>query len=889
MNNMKNLRKIILLFTLVSMLITNTAFAQKPSAAQSGMVVLSEGINRYESMETLLVKLGITEGAIPTDKIITRAEAAAFALKMGGNTFVVTVAENYFKDVSSEHQYAAPINALAAAGVVSGFDGYFYPDKAITAMEFASMLMRVGGFGPLADMNGGYPNGYIKFSGDIFDNVKAIYENITYSDAVTLMYNILFEIVPVVDSVTSSENSAVSYSRSELFIEEFFGMEKFDGTLVADKYAALNGRTRTSDSTVIIKETSSGTDCLYTSSPDEIHDYIGCRMEYFTDEKDEAVIWFIPKNITSSVYVENRDIEDVNTQITKVTYLNDSGKIDSLSIKFGADFIYNGTSSFDVSASDMKTRDGYTEFLDSDNDNVYDVVKIWNFDNYFVGRTSVSSSRISDINTGASVELDAESSDYDLIIKKYGKTVEFGMIEQYDTVSVAKSNTDTGDMLVTAIVADTTVEATVSALEDECVYLNNELYDIAPDFDIARVDLNTKGMFAVNFMGEISGVYYQNINGVEYGYLINAGKKGTLNQKAQIRILAQDSQFVILDMSEKFRINNVKSDADDLITTLSSGDEIRQTLIAYVLDDDGKVKDIYIPSISPEGFVEQGSKYRLIYNRQFNDDIKFHLTYGVLDGEYHMKSSVPLFRIVRDADGNVAEEYSRLVTYSGIAGDHGYKFNFGVYDADNERIPGAAVLEISTSELTSNKKYNLHPMIVESVTEIRGNDGEMHDVVKGYENGKEKYYYYDPAYISLSSLRRGDAIALINEDTELVGYETVFKMNCGSFNNKIMYADYNYTEQVPGYYDTEDGYGHSSGRSLVIGRVSQVSENGITIIPEGTDESRRYIFSGGVAVYTLEGAKPYITVQSLDYVVPDSDKAMVYTRYGVAYAIIIIK
>lgn len=885
---MKTFKKLIPFILILTLMLSYTANAQHISAMENGMPVLINDADMFDTMQTLLVKLGITDGSIEKEHIITRGEAASFAVKMSLRD--ITSSESpvtYFIDVAPGQKYDQEINALCSMGAISGYNGYFYPDREITAMEFASVLLKAGGFGPIIQMNGGYPAGVIKYSGDIFGGVDGLYDSITYTEAVSMMYNMLFEYVPVTETISTDGN--VSYNRDRLFIEEFFGLERLEGQLVADRYAALNGRSRTDDSAVIINEYQTKTDCRYVSSPEEIHDYIGCSMEYFTNEDDNEIFWFVPTGKYKSVYVENRFIGKVNSNITEVTYSDAEDKLKTLRIKTGADFIYNGTSSFDVTASDINAKDGYTEFIDVDGNSSYDIVKIWNFDNCFVGRVSASSSRVSDINTGNAIELDSESNDYDVVIKKYGKNVEFNMLKVYDTLSIAVSNTDTGKKLITAVASDNTVEGTVDEVTDNEISIDGVVYELAPGFDADKIALRTNGMFAVNFMGEITDVYYKNANGMEYGYLIDAGKDSGLSTVAKVKLMTRDSQFVIFTMSDNFRINNIgKKTADDLINHLTDNGAIRRCLVAYKLDSDGNIKDIYTPSAEAEGYARQQSEYRLIFNRKFEEDYKFHRTYAVLDGDYHVTTAVPIFRIVTDADGDVNEKISRVINFNQLADDHGFRFNFSVYDADDDRIPGAAVLETTYDDMVSVRKYNLNTLVVDNVIDSVGLDGEVQKVIRGYLNGKKADYYCENYDISTDNINRGDMLTVMLDGTSILAYQTVFKLNCSTYTASMLFGDYAYSAERPGYSDSNDGYGHSSSRSIAIGAVTQISDKGLTIRPEGTDQEHRFIFSGSPAVYSYEGDKPHINVQNTEYIVSDTNKVMIYSRYGVVYDIVVL-
>ncbi|OQB14913.1 MAG: Surface layer protein precursor [Firmicutes bacterium ADurb.Bin193] len=132
-------------------------------------------------------------------KQITRAEMVKVIVQFMG---IEAPTDNYnlsnfyvFKDVTWEH-WAAPYIAIARSyGIVQG-DGnkYFYPDNYVTYGEAIKIIVASLGYLPLAEKQGGYPEGYIK-QGRLLGIVDDIPNYSEFADAENIK-QMLFNALP---------------------------------------------------------------------------------------------------------------------------------------------------------------------------------------------------------------------------------------------------------------------------------------------------------------------------------------------------------------------------------------------------------------------------------------------------------------------------------------------------------------------------------------------------------------------------------------------------------------------------------------------------------------------------------------------------------------------
>lgn len=116
---------------------------------------------------------------------------------------VPSFAEGY-KDVSGDSYYAEAVNSLSLYGIVSGYDGYFYPSKNVTRAEYAKMITLACGLDDEVYSSAGnrkFDDVPISFWGCGYVNTSANHKlivgypngtfmpnnNITFAEAVTVL------------------------------------------------------------------------------------------------------------------------------------------------------------------------------------------------------------------------------------------------------------------------------------------------------------------------------------------------------------------------------------------------------------------------------------------------------------------------------------------------------------------------------------------------------------------------------------------------------------------------------------------------------------------------------------------------------------------------------
>lgn len=142
----------VVLFILVTTAV-NYAYAAKNESVFLGCA---------EELKTLGIMNGDPNGDMRLNDGLTRAEATALIIRAYGydaDTFDVGGID--FTDMDGHWAYKE-VAFAKAAGLIDGMgETTFEPDKYITIQEFIKMTITLIGYKPKAEVQGGYPHGYL--------------------------------------------------------------------------------------------------------------------------------------------------------------------------------------------------------------------------------------------------------------------------------------------------------------------------------------------------------------------------------------------------------------------------------------------------------------------------------------------------------------------------------------------------------------------------------------------------------------------------------------------------------------------------------------------------------------------------------------------------------
>ena len=115
-----------------------------------------------DELQKLEIMNGDPDGNMRLNDDITRAEAVAVINRAYGyDAGALNVANNAFSDTDGHWAYKE-IALAASLGITDGlYQTNFEPDSSVTVQEFAKMMVTLLGYKTRAEMQGGYPHGYM--------------------------------------------------------------------------------------------------------------------------------------------------------------------------------------------------------------------------------------------------------------------------------------------------------------------------------------------------------------------------------------------------------------------------------------------------------------------------------------------------------------------------------------------------------------------------------------------------------------------------------------------------------------------------------------------------------------------------------------------------------
>jgi len=601
-------KKIIALLMCTMMLPISTITAEEVVAENTSFN------NRVEK----LAYLGVTfdEGISP-EETVTRAKFVRTLLDF------VNV-EKYdadcgFYDVDSDHPYSDEINTGANRGFMIGYpDGNFYPERVITVNEAIKAISNALGYELMATQNGGYPMGYVAVADSIelSKGIKTGTDELTYDTFSKLLENALecriYEM--------NFENGVPSYSETD----EIDALWKFHNIVRVKAVVTANGVTGLSEEagkTSGNEYAELNGEVVYVGNSN-IADYLGYSVEayvYYEEDEEIGEVKFAEpsnKNITVTVKPENICNDANQFSAYNFVYETESGKIKNVELDGDVNIIYNGVAKPDYREDDLVPVIGEITLIDNDADNEVDCISIFKAEKTmvidYVSSSDEGLTIVDKKDSGNTYFYDNEYEKYVIYIDDTAN-VQTSLIKDM-TVLIGTN----GEHSITYAYSNV-VEGKISAVGRtydglfETVTINETVYKLAPGTEIFELKLGSEGKFWIDDELHIYGFEKATTDGRNYAYFIRGYyDENEFPVYAAINVLTADNEFVRIDMNEKLKLNGVKKEAGDCMTALKYDDdpneEYEAQLIMYVLDEGGKIKELY--TVTDDGDLRwEGSFY----------------------------------------------------------------------------------------------------------------------------------------------------------------------------------------------------------------------------------------------------------------------------------------
>lgn len=523
-------------------------------------------------------------------------------------------------EISDEMAFeVAKAMGATSAENIAAFDG----ETVIKYNEAVKMLVAVVGYGTLAEIDGGYPLGYLKAArtARIVDSLGADGNAaLTYQNAVELLYKTIEatkqkEISYNIENGNGDYN--VKYSADgESVIYFYRKLSKITGILDGNSITSLSDPNKSSKNRIFVDGTS------YKCMIDRADNLLGYPVIAYCDRDGEIKAITVNAKNTETVMVYEKDIIGADKDVTSFTYRDEKEKEVKLKLSNVMDVVYNGKSLPSYDKSDLEPKDGSVKFIDNDGDEVFDVAFVTVTQLFFVRYTSSKTKMIYnqyDENLLEFLDLDSDNVIYNFT--KDGEKIGINSIKRNDVLEVYISKSG-DDVLVTGMVSRNTVKGTIDSISEDgkVVIASNatNAEDAEPtysEYELSPRYLTEMGGTSEIKMDAFATIYLDSRNRIAafdfsggdefYGYITAIGNKTTLGS-VQIKYLSEDGKWYISDLADNVNYNLTYIKENSVYGKLG-GDNFTRKVARLKLNSNGEVAMILLAGIITEGdskFVE---------------------------------------------------------------------------------------------------------------------------------------------------------------------------------------------------------------------------------------------------------------------------------------------
>ncbi len=508
---------------------------------------------------------------------VTRGEFAAMMMDLLGGEGSPSAALP-FSDVATSYEYYNAVNFVYSHGLMNGVGSdKFSPESPITYIQALKTVLSALGYTDLANVQGGYPGGYIKIGMNIklMKNAPGDY-NLPLSFDLAAVLLCLAAETEVCDMLSVSENSAY-YAKNEnrLLMNVYHNIYSEKGIMTDNGRTAINKKSTVTSEKVII----AGRELFGAS--DKIKDLIGQNITYYYREEGgvSTILYaYADERYNDIVILDAHELEKDSNNFTKscvVAKIN--GKIRNFKIDPYANLLYNGIFDETFTKDTMKIFEGNLKLIDADKDGDYEVVLVEEYMDIVVG------SHVPGANIASKYVVPDFSSiiykDYDTVVFQDadGNIIEPAAVMKDHVLSVFKSK---GGEMVRFILSTDVRNVQIDSVENnEGVYtIFGEDKEFALSANYAEFIKNLPELYPApvggtfydicfNFEGKVV-MMNQSFGKKQYAYLMRMSN-GTGIHSGDIELLMhlETNDTVAVTAKDKLTINREKGrPASDLWT-----------------------------------------------------------------------------------------------------------------------------------------------------------------------------------------------------------------------------------------------------------------------------------------------------------------------------------
>lgn len=483
-----------------------------------------------------------------------------------------------FSDISNSKD---PAYGMSSLGLMSGYgDGAFHPDDEILSEQAVKVFVSALGYAQAADMNGGYPAGYITYANKLGLLKKASMQG----DSALTYYNLVQMMINALTINLAEEDFDGRYSVTDnTWLSVRLDCEKRRGIVTAASGVTLNEGGSDKGNNITI-------DGVVYDIDGDYGNLIGCYVEFYVNGDNE--ILYIAEKRTKRMEFGSEDLVSYaeKTYTVEIT----EGKEEKYKLAQDSYVIFNGMTADKITQEEMCPKYGKITLVDNNSDNRYDIVLIESYEVYVIQSINKTDRKVYYRNSKGSYldfgDIDEENL---TITNSAGRTVDFGKLAVDNVIRTAFSKDGTRAGI---IVSTDTISGTVTQLDEDEIYIDNIPYRyVEEQISTSAITVGRTGTFYLDSEGMIAYMA-EGDSSYSYGYLLGANID-ELEETLWIKILDSMGRKLDLTGASKMKVDGLTSlKSERVLELLRKGQEtVSNTVIRYKCNALGEVKEIDTP------------------------------------------------------------------------------------------------------------------------------------------------------------------------------------------------------------------------------------------------------------------------------------------------------
>ena len=672
---------------------------------------------------------------------ITRAQAARILSRLLGMKEASAQTCVYFEDIPTEHTYSSYVNFLAARGIVIGDgSGLFRPDDNISRDEFTVMLLRTLGYdydGYMHDFNTKYHT--IANELNLLDNTPSTIGNaLTSADITCMIYNALDTKI-MNPQVIGSDKIKYSATGDNTLLSTYFNVIKNKGIITDNGITSLSGGSSVKYNQITINGKA------YISFDTSYQELLGQEVEYYaTNETKSKIIYLFPtgESKVTKIYAESLAVNSKEFTRNNIVYFDKNEKIRNVPIAKDTYVIYNGKALPSYTVNDLKIQEGMITHIETPNENT-EVVIIKDVVYHVVEKVYPELNKLLTMGNRKVFEFDiGNSTPKSYIFDSYGHAISLSDVRSGNVFAYMQSKGN-NPIQITYLLNSSPIGGIVTEVNSSGLSFDGEIIRYASSYTPVNIVPGTKVTAYLTGNNRIFFIENSGISNEEYGYFMAISKpSGILNKLSQIKLLTESGKISCFNLAKEVYWNDVKQ--SKTIHEIYSLLESKPQLIRYRINPSNEIYHI-ITAVDRRSGYDNGLEYDPEEFSMENKDTE-GLYVGSskgFDSIHSINESTVIFQVAPTDSIHFGDEnYYGVKTASPFK--HYEKYNIEIFDYDDSYNVGAIVYYSELAALATELLENTPPMIVTGIANTLDSEGNDCSLLKGYVQGQQVGYYFDP-------------------------------------------------------------------------------------------------------------------------------------------------